>query len=96
MGNKKDICKQIKALQLQAQTVMDEKAVSVDERIQRTADIYRQAEKLAEEGSLEESKYESLMTDSSRFYAEYGMYKESLPRYLKLIDLRESLYGQDH
>lgn len=96
MGKKKDISKQIKALQLQAQDIMNDTAVPVDERIQRTADIYTQAEKLAEEGSLEESKYESLLTDSSRFYAEYGMYKESLPRYLKLIDLRESLYGQDH
>ena len=96
MANKKDICKQIKAFQLQAQDIMNDTTVPVDDRIQRTADIYRQSETLAEEGSLEESAYESLMTDSSRFYAEYGMYKESIPRYLKLIDLRESLYGQEH
>ena len=96
MGNKKDICKQIKAFQLQVQDIMNDTAIPVDDRIQRTADIYLRAETLAEEGSLEESAYESLMTDSSRFYAEYGMYKESLPRYLKLIDLRESLYGEEH
>ena len=96
MGNKKDISKQIKAFQLQAQDVMNDTAVPVDDRIQRTADIYSQAEKLAEGGSLEDRKYESLLTDSSRFYSEYGMYKESLPKYLQLIDLRESLYGQEH
>ena len=96
MGNKKDITIQIKAFQLEAQTVMNDTAVPVDDRIQRTVDIYRQAETLAEEGCLEEKAYESLLTDSSRFYAEYGMYKDAIPRYLKLIDLRESLYGQQH
>ena len=96
MGNKKDISKQIKAFQLQAQNIMNDTVVTVDDRIQKTADIFLQAEKLAEEESLEESAYESLLTDSSRFYAEYGMYKESIPRYLKLIDLRESLYGHEH
>lgn len=95
MGNKKDISNQIKAFQLQAQDVMNDTAVPVDDRIQRTADIYRQAEALAEEGSLEESKYESLLSDSAKFFLEYGIYKEALTRYLHLIDLRESLYGQE-
>ena len=96
MGNKKDISKQIKAFQLQAQNIMNDTVVTVDDRIQKTADIFLQAEKLAEEESLEESAYESLLTDSSRFYAEYGMYKEAIPKYLQLIDLRESLYGEEH
>ncbi len=96
MKGKKDINKQVETLQSQAKTVMSDAAVPVDERIQRAADIYLQAENLAEEGSLDEKTYESLLTDSSRYYAEYGMHKESLPRYLKLIDLRESLYGQEH
>lgn len=95
MGNKKDISKQIKAFQLQAQDIMNDTAVPVDDRIQKTADIYLQAEKLAEESSLEESKYESLLSDSAKFFLEYGMYKEALTRYLHLIDLRESLYGQE-
>ncbi len=96
MGNKKNISKQIKALRLQAQTVMDEKAVPVDDRIQRTADIYRQAEALAKESSLDENTYESLLTDSARFFLEYGMYKDSLARYTHLVTLRESIYGSNH
>ena len=43
MANKKDICKQIKAFQLQAQDIMNDTTVPVDDRIQRTADIYRQS-----------------------------------------------------
>lgn len=96
MGNKKDIKKHIKTLQSEAQDIINDTAVPIEERIQRTTDIYLQAEKLAAEGSLEQKAYESLLTDSSRFYAEYGMYKESIPKYLQLIDLRESLYGQEH
>ena len=96
MGNKKDINKQIMALQSEAQDIMNDTAVPIDERIQKTADIYLQAEKLAEESSPEPKAYESLLTDSSRFFAEYGMYKEAIPKYLQLISLRESLYGQEH
>lgn len=96
MVKKKDITKQIKAYQLQAQDIMNDTAVPVDDRIQRTADIYRQAETLAEEGSLEENAYESLLTDSAKFFYDYGMYKEGLTRYTHLITLRETLYGQEH
>ena len=96
MENKKDISKQIKAFQMEALTVMNNTAVLVDERIQRTADIYLQAEKLAEEGSLEESKFEPLLTDSARFFLEYGMYKDALSRYIHLITLCESIYGLNH
>ena len=45
MGNKKDINKQIMALQSEAQDIMNDTAVPIDERIQKTADIYLQAEK---------------------------------------------------
>ena len=96
MGKKKDNSKQIKASQLQAQDIMNDTTVPVDDRIRRTADIYRQAEALAEDGSLEENTYESLLTDSAKFFLEYGMYKESLPRYTHLVTLRESIYGLNH
>lgn len=48
MKGKKDIKEQVEALQSQAKYVMNDTAVPVDERIQEAADIYRQAEKLAE------------------------------------------------
>ena len=96
MGKKKDISKQIKAFQLQAQDIMNETAVPIDDRRQRTAEIYRQAEALAEESSLDENTYESLLTDSAKFFLDYGMYKESLPRYTHLVTMRESLFGEVH
>ena len=96
MKGKKDINEQVEALQTQAKNVMSDTAVPVDKRIQRTADIYRQAENMADESGIDDKKYESLLSDSARFFYDYGMYKEALSRYTLLITLRETLYGQDH
>lgn len=45
--NKRSILEQIEALQSQAKTVMNDTVVPIDERIQKAADIYRQAESYA-------------------------------------------------
>ena len=65
MRGKKDIKEQVEALQSQAKNVMNDTAVPVDDRIQKAADIYRQAEKIAAEGGLEDKSYESLLADSA-------------------------------
>lgn len=96
MRGKKDIIEQVEALQSQAKNVMNDTAVPVDERIQKAADIYRQAEKLADESGMDDKKLESLLSDSARFFYDYGMYKEALSRYTLLIALRETIYGQEH
>ena len=96
MRGKKDIKEQVEALQSQAKNVMNDTAVPVDERIQKAADIYRRAEKLADKRGMDDKIRESLLSDSARFFYDYGMYKEALSRYTHLIALREALYGQDH
>ena len=96
MRGKKDIKEQVEALQSQAKNVMNDTAVPVDERIQKAADIYRQAEKLADESGMDDKTLESLLSDSARFFYDYGMYKEALSRYTLLIALRETIYGQEH
>lgn len=96
MRGKKDIKEQVEALQSQAKNVMNDTAVPVDERIQKAADIYRQAEKLADESGMDDKKLESLLSDSARFFYDYGMYKEALSRYTLLIAIRETIYGQEH
>lgn len=96
MGCNKGIIEQIGALQSQAKTIMSDSAVPVDERIHRAADIYRQAEKIAAGGGMEDRSYESLLADSAKFFSDYGLYKDALSRYSNLITLRESLYGQEH
>jgi hypothetical protein len=58
MRERKDIKEQVEALQSQAKNVMNDTAVPVDKRIQRTADIYRQAENMADERGIDDKKYE--------------------------------------
>ena len=96
MKGKKDIKEQVEALQSQAKNVMNDTAVPVDERIQKAADIYRQAEKLAEDCHLDDKVFESLLSESATFFKDYGLMKEALPRYQHMIALCESLYGPDH
>lgn len=96
MKGKKNINEKVEALQTQAKNVMSDTAVPVDKRIQRTADIYRQAENMADESGIDDKKYESLLSDSARFFYDYGMYKEALSRYTLLIALSETIYGQEH
>ena len=96
MRGKKDINEQVEALQSQAKNVMNDTAVPVDERIQKAADIYRQAEKLAEDCHLDDKVFESLLSESATFFKDYGLMKEALPRYQHMIALCESLYGPDH
>ena len=91
----KDIKTQIETLQLQAKTILNDTTVSIDDRILDVADIYRQAETLAEENGLDDKHLESLFSDSAKFSYDYGLYKEALPRYTHLITLRESLYGPE-
>lgn len=96
MGNKREVNELIETLMSQAKAVMNETDVPVDDRIQKTADIYRQAEKIAKEGGLDDKNYESLLSHSAKFFSYYGLYKEGLSRYTDLIALCESLYGQEH
>ena len=75
MGNKINITKQIKSFQLQAKDIMNDTTVPVDERIQTTADIYRRAEKLAEDCHLDNKISESLLSDSATFFKDFGLMK---------------------
>ena len=95
-NNKRSFFEQIEALLSQAKTVMSETTVPVDERIQRAADIYGQAESMASKSYIDDKNYELLLSDSAKFFYDYGMYKEALSRYIHLITLRETIYGQDH
>ena len=94
--NKRKINEQIEALQSQAKTVMNDTVVPIDERIQKAADIYRQAESMADKSGIDDKMHESLLSDSAKFFYDYGMYKEALSKYTHLITLRETIYGQDH
>ena len=86
----------IEAFLLQAKTVMAEVNTPISERIKQVQDIYAKADKWAKESALPDEKYERLLDDYASFLYDYGLYKEAEPVYLRLIALREQLYGEEH
>lgn len=86
----------IEAFLLRAKTVMAEVNMPIEERIKQVQDIYAKADEWAKDSALPDEKYEGLLRDYSDFLYNYGLYKEAEPIHLRLIDLREKLYGKDH
>ncbi len=86
----------IEALLLRAKTVMLEVKTPIVERIKQVLDIYAKADKWADDSKLPDDKYERLLVDYSDFLYGYGLYKEAEQIDIRLIVLREKLYGKEH
>ncbi len=86
----------INAFLLQAKMMIAEVNVPLEERINEVKAIYVKADKWAKESNFPEEKYEGLLSDYSNFLFDYGQYKEMEPICLRLVSLREKLYGPDH
>ena len=86
----------IKVFLLRAKTVMLEVKTPISERIKQVLDIYAKADKWAKESALPDEKYDELLDDYATFLYDYGLYKEAESVLLRLISLREKLYGKKH
>lgn len=86
----------IEAFLLQAKTVKAEVNTPIEERIEQVQAIYAKADKWADDSKLPDDKYERLLVDYSDFLYGYGLYKEAEPIDIRLIVLREKLYGKEH
>ena len=86
----------IDALLLRAKTVMLEVNTPISERIKQVQDIYAKADEWAKESALPDEKYDGLLRVYSSFLYNYGLYKAAELVYLRLIALREKLYGPEH
>ena len=81
---------------LRAKTVMLEVNTPISERIKQVQDIYAKADEWAKESALPDEKYDGLLRVYSSFLYNYGLYKAAELVYLRLIALREKLYGPEH
>jgi tetratricopeptide (TPR) repeat protein len=86
----------IEAFLLRAKTRMTEVNTPIKERIKQVQGIYAKADQWAKDSALPDKKYDGLLFDYSKFLYDYGLYKEAEPVYLRLIALREKLYGKEH
>ncbi len=86
----------IDELLLKASSVMADASVSIEDRIKKADKIYIQADEMALECNYDKEKYADLLSDYANFLYEYAMYSKALAINLRLLSLRESLYGYDH
>ena len=88
--------KTIDELLQQTSMVMADVTVPIEQRIQKTHDLYRKADERAANTLYDKEKYAKLLLDYADFLYKYGKYKESERIYLRQIDLSEELYGNEY
>ena len=76
--------------------VMADVTVPIEQRIQKTHDLYRKADERAANTLYDKEKYAKLLFDYAGFLYKYGKYKESERIYLRQIAINEELYGNEN
>ena len=87
------IHKDIHALLIQAKTVMADASLEIEERINKTENIYMKAEAWAKKSVLPKEKYEILLADFCEFLYDSAQYDKVLPLAKLFVSIREDLYG---
>ena len=89
----------IHALEEQIQRVsckMSNITIPIEERINKTREIYGKVDAFAQEINYDQEKHIDLLVDYSRFLLDYAFYDEAEKNYLRLISMQESFYGIEH
>lgn len=85
----KNIHSDIECLFMQTTTVMADAAIPIQERINKTIELYKKADLRASRTNYDGSRHNLLLFVYGKFLLEYGRYSDSIKVYLRLIDLYE-------
>ena len=88
--------KTIDELLQQTSMVMADVTVPIEQRIQKTHDLYRKADERAANTLYDKEQYDKLLFEYAVFLNKYGKYKEAEGIYLRQIALSEELYGNEN
>lgn len=86
----------IEELLLNSSTMMADLSLPIDQRIAKTEELYAQADMMAQECDYEAEKYDKLLSGYGEFFQKYAKYDKAEGIYLRLIHIREELYGTEH
>ena len=86
----------ISELLLKASVTLADDSKPVDNRIEETHEIYREAYALANESDYDQEKYMELLEKYGEFLGTYAKYEESLQVQVQLLDIRLSVLGENH
>ena len=83
-------------LLVKASYMLADEQYTIEERIEKTHNIYQKALELATECNYEEEKLFNLLSDYSYFLRIYGKYDEALEIAQRHVELSEKLFGENH
>ena len=83
-------------LLVKASYMLADEKYTIEERVEKTHNIYQKALELATECDYEEEKLYKLLSDYSDFLIIYAKYDEALEIYDKALAIRQQLLGENH
>ena len=83
-------------LLVKASYMLADEKYTIEERIEKTHNIYQKALELATECNYEEKKLYKLLTDYRDFLIIYAKYDEALEIAKRCVELSEKLFGENH
>ena len=83
-------------LLVKASYMLADEKYTIEERIEKTHNIYQKALELATECNYEEEKLYRLLTDYRDFLDKYAKYDEALVIAKQCLELSKKLYGENH
>ena len=94
--NRALIHKDIEAFLLQADTLLADVSVPIEERIERVKAIYEKADVWAGKTDYERIDYLDLLLDYSRFLYNYSFHNEAIIIAKRLVEMSEEEYGEEY
>ena len=94
--SQEDVHQAIGELISQVGTIFEDSSKTIADKIYRTVEVYRKADRWASETDYDKKKYNQLLFEFAGFLYDYGLYDEAETVYLRQITLVETLYGTSH
>lgn len=86
----------IEELLLKTTTLMSDASIPIEKRIERTGQIYAQADEMAAGAEYAKEKYTRLLLSYANFLRKYARYNQAKEIYERQIAMSEDLYGVEH
>lgn len=86
----------IDELLLKTSTIMADTTFPIEERIERTEEVYAQADEMAQEIELDKKKHLVLLDKYTKHLYNYAKYDKAIELCNREIAMSEDLYGEDH
>ena len=93
---RQNVIKSVEEILLKTSTMMADLSIHIEDRINRTEELYAHAYAIAQECDYEKERCKNLLSKYTGFLDKYAKYNKALGLMLHLLHLCEELYGLEH